>query len=356
MTEVDELVWGQVLTLLEDPTLIEAEIQRRLGALRAADPASQRREGLQRDLARAENAVRRLIDGYQEQLITLEELRGRSPELRTREATLRAELDALDAARDDAETYLKLTETLEGFRARLTDNAAELTVEQRQQIVRLVVREVLIGDDDVTIRHSIPTPAGDQPPGSRLRWDSREVPDPGARSHGADFAHAPRGSRARPARLSPLGDLKPVRGAGPDQRQGHRRPARPPPRDRVQAVPADPRPRGPRAPGRPPGARQQLHPQDAGDPEIAAGSPQVRLALHGHQLVLAEPRRALVCRTDQQALRRGAHRSVHALNRDIRAGIDTWNDNRRPFVWTKTPDEILDSMARYCNRINESRH
>jgi site-specific DNA recombinase len=171
MAEVDELVWGQVLALLENPTLIEAEIQRRLATVRAADPASQRREGLQRDLARAQNAVRRLIDGYQEQLITLEELRARSPELRKREATLRAQLDALDAELHNAETYLKLTETLERFSARLTANAAELTIEQRQQIVRLVVHEVLIGDDDVTIRHSIPTPTGDQPPGSLLRWD-----------------------------------------------------------------------------------------------------------------------------------------------------------------------------------------
>src|SRR5204863_9405481 len=139
MAEVDELVWGQVLALLVDPTLIEAEIQRRLAALRAADPASQRREGLQRDLARAQNAVRRLIDGYQEQLITLEELRARSPELRAREATLRAQLDALDAELHDAETYLKLTETLDAFRARLTANAEMLSIEQRQDIVRLVV-------------------------------------------------------------------------------------------------------------------------------------------------------------------------------------------------------------------------
>lgn len=55
-------------------------------------------------------------------------------------------------------------------------------------------------------------------------------------------------------------------------------------------------------------------------------------------------------------LRRGAHRSVRALNADIRAWIDTWNENPRPFVWTKTADEILDSIARYCTRINESRH
>jgi transposase len=55
-------------------------------------------------------------------------------------------------------------------------------------------------------------------------------------------------------------------------------------------------------------------------------------------------------------LRRGTHHSVRQLNDDIRAWIETWNDTPRPFVWTKTADEILDSIARYCQRINESRH
>jgi transposase len=55
-------------------------------------------------------------------------------------------------------------------------------------------------------------------------------------------------------------------------------------------------------------------------------------------------------------LRRGAHRSVGQLNNDIRAWITTWNEDPKPFVWTKTTDEILDSIARYCNRINVSGH
>ena len=55
-------------------------------------------------------------------------------------------------------------------------------------------------------------------------------------------------------------------------------------------------------------------------------------------------------------LRRGAHRSVRELNADIRAWIKTWNDNPKPYVWTKTADQILESIATYCTRINESRH
>ena len=55
-------------------------------------------------------------------------------------------------------------------------------------------------------------------------------------------------------------------------------------------------------------------------------------------------------------LRRGAHRSVRELNADIRAWIHTWNENPRPYVWTKTADDILESIAADCGRINESRH
>jgi transposase len=53
-------------------------------------------------------------------------------------------------------------------------------------------------------------------------------------------------------------------------------------------------------------------------------------------------------------LQRATHRSVRALNADIRNWIDTWNENPRPYVWTKTADQILDSIARYCARINDS--
>jgi transposase len=55
-------------------------------------------------------------------------------------------------------------------------------------------------------------------------------------------------------------------------------------------------------------------------------------------------------------LQRGAHTSVRALNADIRNWINTWNENPRPYVWTKTSDQILESIARYCTRITESGH
>jgi len=47
--------------------------------------------------------------------------------------------------------------------------------------------------------------------------------------------------------------------------------------------------------------------------------------------------------TDQM-IRRGAHKSVQALEADIRSWVATWNDNPRPFVWTKTAQEIIESL------------
>ena len=49
---------------------------------------------------------------------------------------------------------------------------------------------------------------------------------------------------------------------------------------------------------------------------------------------------------DDKLIRRGVHRSVKALEGDITAWIDTWNENPRPFTWTKTADEILNSLAK----------
>ena len=59
--------------------------------------------------------------------------------------------------------------------------------------------------------------------------------------------------------------------------------------------------------------------------------------------------------TDQM-LRRGVHKSVQALEADIRAWIADWNQHPRPFIWSKTAEEILDSLARYCRRISGAEH
>ncbi len=153
---LDELVWGQVTALLADPSLVQAELDRRLGELRAANPATAERTRLELELSRTTKAITRLVEAYQEELITLDELRSRIPDLRAKETRLRASLESLDAQLVDRDTYLKLAENLDSFLARLRDTASTATIEDRQKVLRSVVKEVLVGPERVVIRHTIP--------------------------------------------------------------------------------------------------------------------------------------------------------------------------------------------------------
>ena len=59
--------------------------------------------------------------------------------------------------------------------------------------------------------------------------------------------------------------------------------------------------------------------------------------------------------TDKR-LRRGVHKSVPALEKDIRAWIKNWNEDPQPFVWTKTADEIFERLNSYLQRIPGAGH
>jgi site-specific DNA recombinase len=153
---LDQIVWNEVIRLLEDPTLIEQELDRRLAAARSCDPTTKREQSLQRELTHVGKSIERLLNAYQEELLSLEQLRERMPTLRQREQALRAELQALADQATDRATFLRLAETLTAFLARLRSAADTLDVIERQRIVRLVVKDILIGDDSIVIRHCIP--------------------------------------------------------------------------------------------------------------------------------------------------------------------------------------------------------
>ncbi len=57
-----------------------------------------------------------------------------------------------------------------------------------------------------------------------------------------------------------------------------------------------------------------------------------------------------------ELIRRGSHTSVQALEADIRAWVATWNENPRPFIWTKTAEQILESLGRLITRISDPGH
>ena len=165
-------MWDQIIGLLDNGALIQAEIDRRKEAARNSDPRRQRSETLRREQARLGNNVARLITAYQEGLVSLVQLRQRMPELNKKSQSVESELQSLETAAVDQARYLQLAESLDGFRIKLRERAKTLDVCERQQILRLIVKEVLVAADSLTIRHSIPIPQtgsvsnGPQPTGS----------------------------------------------------------------------------------------------------------------------------------------------------------------------------------------------
>ena len=149
---LDEIVWSEVVRLLEDPALVGAEIERRLEAARASDPNQQRESDLRHRLVRTRKSIDRLVNAYQEELITIDELRARMPELRRQEQALHRELQSVVDQAKDRETYLRIAETLNGFLTRLRSAAESLDVPERQRIVRLLVKEVLVSEEKIIIR------------------------------------------------------------------------------------------------------------------------------------------------------------------------------------------------------------
>jgi len=155
---LDQVVWDQIIRLLEDDTLLQTEMDRRKEAARNTDPRRQRHEALRREQTRLAKNIERLITAYQEGLISLTQLRGRMPELNTKSKAVEAELQSLETGAIDDARYLQLAENLNGFRKKLQARAKTLDVRERQQILRLLVKEILVDAQSLTIRHSIPIP------------------------------------------------------------------------------------------------------------------------------------------------------------------------------------------------------
>ncbi len=154
--ELDAAVWREVLALLENPQLVRSEIDRRIAAANDTVSNDRRTEALRAESSRNQTRMRRLLDAYQEGLVTLDELRDRNAPMQTRQRAVLSELDALRTAKLDRQSQFALATTVERFLTRMREAAGSLSIVERQRVVRLLVREVRIGKDSVTICHSIP--------------------------------------------------------------------------------------------------------------------------------------------------------------------------------------------------------
>ena len=121
----------------------------------------------------------------------------------------------------------------------------------------------------------------------------------------------------------------------------------------VPRLPEGDRPVRPRGAGRPHRHGQLRHPQDRGGQGLAGAASALARPLHADLRFLDQSGRTLVRRTDAQAVAaRRAHLDPPA--RSIRAFIEKHNEDPKPFRWTKSADDILAAVKRFCLRVDQN--
>jgi site-specific DNA recombinase len=156
---LDQVVWDQVVSLLEDPGLIQREIEKRIEETRKASPVVLQRAAIEKQRNKQMLSMDKLLDAYQEGLIPISQLRKRMPELQKRVNTSEKELEILKTHELALDQRLQLLD-VQGFTNQLDRNIHQLDIKEKKKILRLLVKEVVVGDDIIDIKHSIPLKEG----------------------------------------------------------------------------------------------------------------------------------------------------------------------------------------------------
>jgi site-specific DNA recombinase len=152
---LDEIVWQKVLELLKDPTLVQKEIDRRIQETKNSSPLINQKSVLLKQKSKLSKAMDKLLDAYQEGLIPIDQLRRRMPELQKRTTTTDKELANLKAHELASDNRLQLLDVA-NFTEQLHQNINQLDIKDKRKIVKLLIKEILVSEDSIEIKHSIP--------------------------------------------------------------------------------------------------------------------------------------------------------------------------------------------------------
>ena len=170
---LDQAIWQQLTELLESPELVKNEVSRRLSELDSA-PAQQKQKQLQKHLSKLKGESDRLLDAYQEGCIELPELRSRMSTIKCEANNTRRRLTELDSGLTQRQ-LLELESAVEYFSHHLKSARNGLSLQEKRKVVRMLVKDILIGKDGITVNHIIPMVTNcSESPIARLCSDRRE--------------------------------------------------------------------------------------------------------------------------------------------------------------------------------------
>lgn len=152
---IDDAVWNDVRSLLEDPKRIEAEFDKRLRLQQEDGPEHGEVRELRNAMQKLKRAVGRLIDAYGDGLLEKSEFEPRIRSLRERQHKLEAEIAAMSDAEDQATELRLVMSRLEEFARKVKEGLAEADWQMRREIIRTLVKQIEVETDRVRVVYRV---------------------------------------------------------------------------------------------------------------------------------------------------------------------------------------------------------
>ncbi|MCE5293555.1 MAG: recombinase family protein [Chlamydiales bacterium] len=158
LEELDNLIFDEVVELLKNPSLIEAELKRQIEE-RSEKQESTKEIEVRKELEQISKARNKLLDIYQDsESLSLQELRDRIEKLNRRKSVLETDLKRFNALKIQLEINQDPVKMLEEYTKRLGKASEELPFLEKRKLVRLLVEEVIIKPKEIKIKHCVPIP------------------------------------------------------------------------------------------------------------------------------------------------------------------------------------------------------
>jgi site-specific DNA recombinase len=151
----DEIVWKSIMQLLQDPALIQKEIDKRVAETKKTEPMLNQKAFLEKQKHKLTTAIDKLLDAFQEGLLPLEQLRKRMPDLQKRISETVKQIKDIQTHEITLGKHLELLD-ITSFTKQMQHKMEDIDILEKRKIMKLVIKEILVDSDTIHIRHSIP--------------------------------------------------------------------------------------------------------------------------------------------------------------------------------------------------------
>ena len=151
---LDKAIWSSLMSMLESPELIQKEVTKRLSDLEKG-PILKQQELLSNKIGKLEEESNRLLDAYQSGCIDIKELKARMGNIKKEKNNIAKELSGTGSGLSKGQ-LLELSEAVKYFSNYLKQSRDNLNLEEKRKIVRMLIQEIQIGKEDISVNHIIP--------------------------------------------------------------------------------------------------------------------------------------------------------------------------------------------------------